>query len=369
MVTVTKAVRHPLLELPSTLRTDWARLARTIEANYSLFPEWTEITAESHGIAGNVSLLTAYQQHNLVAVYPLTEQIKHFAGIKLRSLELVSNWISYHNRLISSLAPDTALEVILEEAARRSADIIHLANVQDDCSIGSYFKMSERQDAYRIHSISGEASPYLPLKRTWDEQIAAQSKKVRYNVRKREKDFSASTKLEMQWFQGPDSCSDLLAAIRRIEENSWKKQAGLSIFERETERRYHELLLEFLSSQNSMFGNVLVHGSEPIAYNLCCVADGWVGQLKTSFDTRFAGLGPGAIVIDHAIRHAIELGAREFDFLGGADPHKLAWTKLLREHTDYYLYLTSSTKGRIIGKLKDLRQLFFNAKPDPADHL
>ena len=73
--------------------------------------------------------------------------------------------------------------------------------------------------------------------------------------------------------------------------------------------------------------------------------------MKTSFDQEFATLSPGGYVIDASVERAFDLGAKEFDFLGDAAPHKLAWTSTTRKHGDFFLF-GRTWKGRIIGHLK-----------------
>jgi CelD/BcsL family acetyltransferase involved in cellulose biosynthesis len=43
------------------------------------------------------------------------------------------------------------------------------------------------------------------------------------------------------------------------------------------------------------------------------------------FDPRFAALGPGTLLIAHAIEQARLEGAAAFDFLRGAEPYKYRW--------------------------------------------
>ena len=343
-----------LLEITDSLCTLWKNLAKSTNSNCSLFPGWVEITAKSHDIAQGCVVVAAQQNNELVALLPVTLSSSTTAGMRLRALDLVSNYVSYHNQPIASLDPEETIEILVDEANRQDADMIRLVGIPDESSIGVYLQERDLRNAYRLQSMRGEASPYLPLKGTWEQLLASKPKKFRYKTRKRTESLDSST-LNMKWFEDIEDCPALLEAMQIVEQNSWKKQAGVSIFERSNERRYYELLLPYLASRRSMFANVLFHEDSPIAYNLCCSSERWVGQMKTSFDTEFAALSPGSLVIDHAIMQAIERGASEFDFLGGTDPHKLAWSKLVRSHTDYFLYLKSSFKGNIIGALKRLR--------------
>ncbi len=345
-----------LRDLDESLRRDWENLAQVIGANSSLYPDWTTITAESHDFAANVELLTAKIGGEMMGVFPTHVSKVRYWGLRLRSLGLVSNSVSYHNRLLSKLDPRLAIELLVDHASRRDAAVIHLAGIQDDAELAIYLVENPNTSEFRVITIPGEASPFLSLTGSWDELIASKSKKFRYKLRKRAESLKGSNTLRMLWFDKPEEYSKLFNAIQVIEENSWKKDAGVSIFERNKERRYHESLLPNLLSKHALFANVLFHEDKPIAYNLCCVWNGWVGQMKTSFDTRFSELSPGALVIDSAIQHAFSLNASEFDFLGDTDRHKLAWTKNVRTHSDHFLYLRSSFRGNFLGFLKGIKK-------------
>jgi len=345
----------PLADLRSDARCDWRRLAESLGANPSLYPGWTELTAKSHGIASESYFVTVYNANKLSAVYPLMVSYRQTLGFSYRSLELITNRACYHNQTISVLDPETEVEYLLEEAERRNADVLHLAGILDSSAIGEYLKQTTRHRQFHMLTVPGVSSPYLPLSMNWNKLLNLKPKKFRYKVRQRANAVSNTPDLRLQWYSDANDCRQMLEAIRTIEEHSWKKDAGIAVFGRPTELRYHELLLPFLASKNALFGNVLVKEDAPIAYSLCCISNGWAGQLKTSFDSRFSDISPGGIVIDNAVQCAIEHGASEFDFLGDADPHKLAWTKESRAHTSYFLYLKSTFRGRVIGKLKEIR--------------
>lgn len=347
--------RTPLTETRSDIRREWRRLAESLEVNPSLYPGWTETTAESHGISRESYLVTAYRANRLSAIFPLTVRERRTFGFRIRSLELVSNRVSYHNQTISKLNPETQIELLLEEAKCRGADALHFAGLTDSSAIGEYLNQTTQHQHFYKLTTPRTSSPYLPLSKDWQELLSLKPKKFRYKVRQRAYTLSDSPELQMQWYSDASDCPQLLEAMRKIEDHSWKKDAGIAVFDRPTELRYHKLLLPYLASENALFGNVLFRDDEPIAYSLCCIVNGWAGQLKTSFDTRFADLSPGGIVMDEAIQYAIKRGANEFDFLGKADPHKLAWTKNSRPHTTYYLYLKSRVRGRLMGKLKEIR--------------
>ena len=62
------------------------------------------------------------------------------------------------------------------------------------------------------------------------------------------------------------------------------------------------------------------------------------------FDPSIARLSPGGLAIQHAIADAVQDGAREFDFLRGAEPYKYRWGA--HDRRQYRLRLTSNIDRR-----------------------
>ena len=342
-------------EAGEVARDQWFRLAESLGVNPSLQPEWVDITARSHALEHVSELVTATDTEGNSCVLPVYVTPVRYFGVGLKSLQLLTNVVSYHNEFISQFSPETTLDILVEIARQAGADVIQLSGIADDTETGTCLNtLTEHPEVLR-YSLPGESSPYLPLKSDWTDLLADKPKKFRYKARKRIESLEHTDQLTMRWYSSADDCPALLSAMEQIENHSWKKSAGVAIFDNEIEARYHRNLLPALSAKNALLANVLFHEQTPIAYNLCCHWAGWVGQMKTSFDARFANLSPGGLVIDKAIQQSIDAGASEFDFLGDIDPHKLAWTKHVRPHADHFLFLRSSLKGRLVGRIKQLQ--------------
>ena len=248
---------------------------------------------------------------------------------------------------------NAAIDMLLAVAAEKGVDIIRLANLCDDSALAQWLKDYDSHAGFSVSTLPNEASPYLPITSDWDELLASKPKKFRYKARKRAEAIDTQEALEVVSYDTEDECESLLEAVRAIEEHSWKQEAGHSLFDQEHERRYTAMLLPALARDEAMYADVLYKDGQPIAYNLCCQHKGWVGQMKTSFDARFSKLSPGSTLIDIGIRKAIARGASEFDFLGDADRHKTAWSKHIRMHSDFFLYLGSSFKARCLSRISE----------------
>lgn len=338
-----------------TLVAGWAELVRVSALNPTLGPEWFSVIAESLARPGHpLSMLVRRASDGSVSgVLPFLSGFRRMLGLRLAVLEPGSNLMSYHAEVVASGATCEMLAELLRSAPRW--DLFHIANVPLESRTAAAVVEVARQLNSLLQVIEGDASPYLPIKSSWADSLAARSKKFRYKLRHRRQLIEAHGGCTLQWITSESEVDQLLREMLIVEEHSWKSGAGLDIAARKSELAYHGRLLPYLARERALLANVLYHGSRPIAYSLCCSFGGWVGHLKTSFDEEFSALSPGGFLIDACIEKAFSIEALEFDFLGDAAPHKLAWTSCTRRHADFFVF-APTLKGRLVGSLKSWKK-------------
>jgi CelD/BcsL family acetyltransferase involved in cellulose biosynthesis len=330
---------------------EWQALAQSGDFNPTLSPRWFSIiVAALCPDDSQVDLLVRREPSGIVsAVLPYLLSYKRMLGVPVSALKPGSNLMSYHADVVATAGVEEVLEALLKQAPHW--DVFHFANVPlDSAAAAALHALAPRVGSW-LQVIEGDESPYLAISGTWASYLGSRSKKFRYKHRQRRELFGNDPVFVLRWFNAPVEVDQLLADMLVVEQQSWKSEAGLSIAGRELELEYHRRLLPVLAQEGALLANVLYRAERPIAYSLCCCCQGWIGHLKTSFDQEFASLSPGGYVIDASVERAFDLGAKEFDFLGDAAPHKLAWTSSTRKHSDFFLF-GRTWKGRIIGLLK-----------------
>lgn len=88
-----------------------------------------------------------------------------------------------------------------------------------------------------------------------------------------------------------------------------------------------------------------------------------VSYFRSGFDTAWSRYGPGRLLMAHAIRRAVEEGATVFDFLRGAERHKLHWNPDLQ--ADYHItifrrdpWVSSMIRGELwLRRARDLMRV------------
>lgn len=340
-----------LESLPREQEESWENLVSSNGFNPSCLPRWVGIVEKalgSKGVAVSV-FVDRNPDGSIEGFVPYFINWKSIGGLPMRVLQLGTNRVSYHVELVA-IDPTRTLARFL--AFVQGWDLFHAANVNVQAPTFKALQLVGTQYPF-VNVAKGESSPYVPLRDSWADLIASKGKKFRYKLRKRAELLQLDSAWKMLWMDGMSS-KTVLADIFAIEKKSWKASEGLDIPSRPQEAEYHRRLIPFLLDRGWLFGNVLHCNDTPIAYSLCCHAGTWIGQLKTSFDISYEEYSPGAIVIDACIEQAFARGATEFDFLGDATQHKLAWTDHAREHVDVFIAGTTIL-GRSYAALKKHR--------------
>lgn len=329
-----------LVDVSPSVRRQWLELVDSSSADLSMAPEWFESTARARAVEHESRVFVLQDGPTLTAVAPyIVRSHRILRVLATRSRELPGSYlVAYHPEIVTAIAAEEVLEKLVQDCAG-SSDVLVLPNVEVHGRTASAARSVARKLGLLLLTVPGHSSPYITVDAGWDDFLQSRPRKFRYKLRTELKHLEAAGAVVNRWFGDSKDVDDLLDDMLCIEENSWKVGADMAITNSAMERSYYRSLLPFLAARQSLHANILYLESQPIAYSLCYATKGRISQLKTSFDQRFSRLGAGSVAQRFSIQHAFEVGAREYDFLGDAMPHKLQWGASIREHESLYLYL------------------------------
>jgi CelD/BcsL family acetyltransferase involved in cellulose biosynthesis len=327
----------------------WSALVARTGMNPSLDPRWLAASLSSHSLPGTIHVAALLEGDELIGALPFRCHTVQMHGIPLNAVDVCSNVVSYHADLTATRGHERLLKDALDFAHRGKWDVLHFANATDDGAVpGALAALTDRH-AWTVIDEVGESSPYVRIESSWDDFLKTRSKKLRANITRSVRRMKECGETAMLWFDGTADSAPLLDYIMEIEKRSWKFDAGTAILPGNTEGEYHRRLLPALVEMDALFANVLMVHDKPAAYVLGCRHNGWIGQLKTSFDSSLQDAG--SRVIDESLRKAFEVSAQIYDFLGAATPHKLKWTDNVRSHRNYWIY-SSRVRARLVATAK-----------------
>jgi CelD/BcsL family acetyltransferase involved in cellulose biosynthesis len=312
---------------------DWDRILRSCQRgaqgpDATCSYAWAEALVRSHLRDAELRLLTVSSAAQTVAVLPVYAPATRAGMLGPRALCAVTEAHAGRCGLLALDNDPATLDELLDRLVTdlRPWDVFHLTVVENSDAHAALLRAAPRL-TLRLRCVSTATSPYIRLADTWDGVFASLAKKMRWTIRKAEKDLRDKGELTYAGIADPAQVDSLLDSIYKVEQSSWKEQSGTSITAQRSQREFYEALIRVAAREKILSAHVLKLGTQPIAYILGIAAgDGAFLDLKESFDASFSEYSPGHVLKRFAIESLIARGVRIYDLMGACEPYKMRWT-------------------------------------------
>lgn len=343
---MSEALRSRLLRLGSSKELldrhlEWCGIALRHESLYAT-PEWILSLWESHfGMVG-VDFFLSPPGDSRFALIPLRcSQIRKL-GLTFNQVAPISNAYANDNTLL--------IDGTVEEGAEDLASVVSSYN-WDWLTVESVLSSSRTEEIVRRFASSIRAhvtsephwrSPYMPIVGTWETFLSSRSSNFRSDM-KRKWNKAIGAGVEFREVTRAGDVQRAIDEVLEIESRSWKQGAGSSIARDSAAARFYRIFLPKAAERGWLNLHLLYVKGVAVAYDMGVTLHNRYYMLKTSFDDTVDSLSPGVVIRQHVMKGLFERGVVEHDFMGDADPYKLRWTSLERQH----LSLTVFNPGRL----------------------
>jgi CelD/BcsL family acetyltransferase involved in cellulose biosynthesis len=186
---------------------------------------------------------------------------------------------------------------------------------------------------FRAEVVVTGAAPYIRLPQTWEEYLKGLAKKERYAIVRALRDFD-------QWAGGdqrlvraasPAELEKGKQVLKALHQERWRAAGQAGRFGSARFNTFHDAVLPRLLAEGALELTWLAARGEPVAvlYNLVWNGKVYFYQSGRKIDLP-KNIRPGIVLLAHTIRHAIERGRREFDFLNEVSLYKKQFAPGLR---------------------------------------
>ena len=372
------------------LRPEWeALLARSAADEPALAPDWILTWWKVFGDEGGRALrvLTLWQGRELVGLVPLLSRVVSYPpGIPFRRLELLASGepeddeiCSEYVGIIAARDAESAVAESFADAASRGElgpwSEILLPAMDGDRELVSMVKEAFECRGANVSVASGTGAPYVPLAGSWEAYLQALGSRRRYFVRKSLRAFEAwagaapaltiaTTRVELDRAR---------KTLLRLHAERWAAADRRGVFESSRFREFHDRMMPQLLDRGALqLGSLDVQG-EPVAafYNLVWNGKTYFYQSGRRTDVP-AHLRPGIVMHACLIRHAIEQGQREYDFLAGMARYKLDLALEVRDVISLRIARPSLAEATrraaeyVIGRARSLRRTAITTSSRPS---
>jgi CelD/BcsL family acetyltransferase involved in cellulose biosynthesis len=284
-------------DLFGALRAEWRSLAdRSPVATPFQTPEWAELWMKWYGRGQRPMGVEVREGNDLVGLYPLVRGRSPWRAIR----PLGTGPSDYlHPLAEAGREADVAREIRgwLEE--RRG--LVDLHQIREDMPLGD-----------EPGGLEQAICLVLDLPPTYDSYLKTLGKSLRYDARRLDKlPVEITTGREVEVFL-------------ELHHRRWRKRGLPGAFLGRA-AGFHREWTEVAEREGWLRMTVLRHEGRAVGalYGMQMGAAAYYYQ--AGFDPEAKAISPGTLLVAHAIRTAIEEGAKVFDFMRGDEPYKRRW--------------------------------------------
>jgi CelD/BcsL family acetyltransferase involved in cellulose biosynthesis len=314
-----------------------ALLGQSASNEPMLSPAWLLPWWRIYGNRHELALGLFRDGERVVGLAPLLRRrYWHWPGLPFRRLELLGADVDEEDGVGSDylhlIAATGAEESV---AAAFAAAVAHGAfGAWDELSLpnlgGGHPMTAHLIAAFHHHELSAECvqitvARYVPLPATWEDYLKALDKKDRYNLLRAGRDFDAwaAGDGEVRRASTPAELEEGRHILAALHNERWEAASVAGAFQGERFAAFHAEVMPRLLAAGALELLWLTVRGEAVAamYNVVWNNKVYFYQCGRRLDVPHH-LRLGIVLIGHALRAAIAVGRREFDFLGGDARYK-----------------------------------------------
>ncbi len=200
-----------------------------------------------------------------------------------------------------------------------------------------------------------DVCPYVDLSgHDWPSYLASLGSAHRYNLRRRFRNLEKRWELRFEPVRSEEQRATALRVLIALHGRRWRERGGPGVFHTASLVAFHEELSRLALEQGWLRLYVLRLDGEPVAALYGFLYHGVFYFYQTGFDPDYHQHSVGLVTVGLAIKHALEEGAKTYDFLRGNEPYKSLWTRAERELVRFELY-PPGERGALYRQIMEMR--------------
>ncbi len=343
----------------NSIRSEWDQFVCSESYGPAQSFDWLSTLWDVNRANRELLVLVASDKEGFTGIVPLVQEKEKRRGVTARVLKMLSGFHALHGTpLLLGRRKEETIPSIFDHLRRRNGSWTLWFNAYQvgDPQEALFFSILKER-GYPFSTVPGIRSPYQQLEETWEEKLKTLQPRFRTALRSREKRLREKGKMELRFLDKPGEWQEGLAAIREIEEDSWKIEAGTAITAQDFQWQFYSRYAPVAAEAATLRIPVLFLDNEPIAYDYALLTDGVYYLLKTSYKNKWQESYPGFVMRKLLVELMYSVGCREIDYLGKDEDWKMKWTSSVREHRDCYIY-GRSLAARYLRGLQTVGSLF-----------
>ena len=297
------------------IQPEWERLLSASPTN-SIFltPQWQEVWWETFG--GGVGMAGFYMRDaagvTAIASLRRSGDTLSFVGSE--------DTFDYNDFVVSPGCEPVFFDALLQRLEDQRCGELYLASLLENSPTLEFLPDVARQRGYQVNVEIEDVTSGIDLPETWEQYLAALSKKDRHELRRKLRRLDTSLNWSWRAFTSQEDIADnlpefiSLMRLSRAEKDQFLTPERLDFFRRITQR---------MSQMGAVKLFFLDVDGQRVAASLCFDYVRSRLLYNSGYNPEFAYYSVGLLLNALCLKQAIEEGLGYFDFLRGREPYKL----------------------------------------------
>jgi CelD/BcsL family acetyltransferase involved in cellulose biosynthesis len=307
------------------LKDDWNRLNESSDTgNIFLSWEWQYRWWQNYARTSRLLIMVVRENTTITAILPLYIKKEYIFRVvpvyKLCMLGTGGDTSPDYMDLITCNSETTQMQNELIDkifSYKADWDCIDFSNLQTH--IGFADALAQRCRINNIPEMIRMDSriPYIQLKDGWDEYLATLSSNRRAQIRRDRRKFERMTDAKFLTIENKSDLDFAINKLIRLHHKRWIGRGEDYAFSSPEYISFHYQVIEDLFDKDMIRMSCLELGGEIIAMLYCYKWNDKYYYFQGGFDTDYADIKPGSVLMAYTIEKAINEGMSVFDMLKG----------------------------------------------------
>jgi CelD/BcsL family acetyltransferase involved in cellulose biosynthesis len=312
-----------------------ALLERSSAENIFLTWEWLSTWMDVYGAgAAPFVILVRDDRDRIVAVAPLRIAWRRRFGLWYRQLGFIGTGESVCPEFLDIVAvpgnEQMVVTVIGEAIVRYRSrwDKLILTDIPGDSRRAGQLITWLRQHRLQALMEPDRVCPFISLPGTWDQCEAVLGRSFKRHLRRDRRRLISELGATFEVVTPSEDAEikEIMDDVARLHQDRMEDTQRGGNFRKLDYRAFHESLARRFAGKGWLLVAFLRLDGKRIAARYGYVYGGTYYAYQSGFDSDYQQHAPGKVLLSCLVRHFIDIGLNEFNFLRGAQPHKYEWT-------------------------------------------
>jgi len=305
--------------------TEWNTLLQKSQTNvpflrYGYLKRWWDFKGGGEWQDAQLNIISAQKEGELVGIAPFFKATQSGSTklLFLGSIE-ISDYLDF---ILAPQYSEGFFDQLFNYISKNDflgTNAISLYNIPESSyTLGALAKIS-RNHGWQLTIEKAYHTPTIHLPDDWETYLAGVDKKQRHEIRRklrRAQEFPDMIK--WQQVSDPESLDQAVEDFFSLMVLDPEKSGFLS----EDMRKQMRSLITWALEEKILWLSFLTIDGEKAAAYLCFDYGNRIWVYNSGYDQQFSEYSPGWVLLSYLIRHAIENGRQDFDFMRGEELYK-----------------------------------------------